>query len=116
MALLRLIHLIDHEPILPADDIIREMKLCALRFLKSGLRGGMRPVAKVHQTLHMFFTALPYHGNPAYYTNFIDDSLNKDLGGIAAVAYSSVWAQRIFICWKKVRKNRGRGLLIGMDR
>ena len=44
------------------------------------------------------------------------ESLNKDLGGIAAVAYSSVWAQRIFICWKKTRKTRGRGLLIGTER
>ena len=67
------------------------------RFLRDGLRGGMAAIAKVHQMLHLLHGAFLLHGNPRFYSCFIDESVKRDLAGIARVAYSTVWAERIFV-------------------
>ena len=72
----------------------------------------MAAIAKVHQMLHLLHGAFLLHGNPRFYSCFIDESLNKDLAGIARVAYSTVWAERIFVCRKRIRSSRGTGLTI----
>ena len=113
-ALRQLVILIDTSPLNVPADAAAEMKRVGVRFLRLGLRGGMRPVAKVHQTLHLLVDHMQYHGNPRFYSNFLDESLNKDLAGIAQKAYSLVWAQRIFICWKRIRDRRPRGLIMGV--
>ena len=114
LSLRRLIYLLDTSPLRPSAAIIAKMKATLVRFLVAAIRGGVPSVPKVHQSLHMMFDSLEFNGNPKYYSIF-DESLNKDLAGIAAVSYSRVWTMRIFICWRRVREPRPRGLLIGFD-
>ena len=115
VAMQRFIYLMDTSALHPPPEVVLEMKRSMVQFLHNALQGGMRPIAKVHQALHMVFDALDFHGNPKYYSNFLDESLNKDLAGIAAKAYSSVWTSRIFICRKRLRESRPRGILVGVD-
>ena len=110
----RLIHLLDTSPIVPSFEVCSEMRRSGVQFLLHGLRGGMRPVPKMHQLLHFLHRHLRMHGNPTYNANWLDESINKDLAGIAAAAYTSVWAKRIFVCWKQMRDSRGRGLALAL--
>ena len=115
VALSRLIHLIDTSPLNMTEEQLRESKQSGVRFLTEGIRAGIRPIAKVHQLLHLLHDAMVDHGNAKYYSCFFDESLNKDLAGVARIAYSSVWAPRIFACWKRLRKTRRPGLLVGVE-
>ena len=105
------IKLIDTSPLNVAPPAQQAMREAVVGFLIHGLRGGMKPIAKVHQFLHAAH-ATRLHGNPRYYSNWIDESLNKDLAGVARAAYSSVWAARIFQCWRFLRNSRSTGLTL----
>ena len=49
---------------------------------------------KDHMLLHMGPRA-HFMGSPALYGNWLDESLNRDLKGIAAAAHSAVWERRV---------------------
>lgn len=107
------IQLVDASPVNLSESVIKKMRTHGVSFLSFGLRGGMRPIPKTHQMLHLLHECSARHGNPKFYSNWVDESLNKNLAGMARAAYSSVWADRIFICWRRLRESRGRGLTIG---
>ena len=108
----RYVEFIDNNPANLTAAVAGDMRESAVGFLFHGLRGGMRPIAKVHQLLHLVHEVTSMHGNPRFYSNWIDESLNRDLAGIAKAAYSSVWADRIFICWRFLRDSLPCGLTL----
>ena len=108
----RLISLIDESPLHISEAVAAEMRQAACDFLIRGTEAGMRPIPKFHQLLHMVHDLAAEHGNPRFYSNWTDESLNRDLAGIARQAYSSVWAGRIMVCWRYIRDSRSRGLTI----
>ena len=111
-ALLKYIDLCDRNGLRLSEATQLEMRQSAVTFLGRGIRGGMRSISKVHQMLHMIHDSTKLHGNPRFAANFLDESLNKDLAGVARAAYSTVWVSRIFICWKRLRASRPRGLTL----
>lgn len=102
----------DSNPLNLQPSIAEEIRFCGFKFLQCGIAGGMRELPKAHQLLHTLFDSMELHGNPRFYSNFLDESLNKDVKGIAFRAFSSVWHARIFICWKLLRDSRPRGLTV----
>ena len=75
----------------------------------AGAQLGMVP--KMHMMLHLVERCRT-HGNPAYYSTFLDESLNRTLRDIARAAHATTWAARIFERFsvtEQVRAKRSRG-------
>jgi len=70
------------------------MYKCGIQHIRSAFSGGVPPLPKHHQFLHLLRGAA-FNGNPRVYACWFDESLNKTIAGVAAKAHISVWEARI---------------------
>ena len=74
--------------------------------IRSAIAGGVKPMPKHHQMVHLL-QGVPANGSPSLYSNWRDESLNRNLANIAGAAYAAVWERRIFISYLHWRGLRG---------
>ena len=108
----RVVHLLDVSPLVPAPHVVQEIHRATIKFLVHGLNGGVHPIAKTHQATHIG-EQVRLHGNLKHSANFLDESMNQEVAGIAGKAYSSVWCSRIFVSWKQLKRRMPRGWVLG---
>jgi len=80
-------------PVLSIPECER-MFVSGVRHVRAAFRGGVHPVPKHHAFLHILHLA-PEKGNPRMFACWEDESMNRQLAGVAAAAYSTVWEARI---------------------
>jgi len=91
-------NIIDSSPIVFDEATSRSFNREIVAHVVLSLRGGARPLKKHHQALHMAHRA-KFHGNPSFYANWLDESLNQDLARIANASYAKVWHERLLAHW-----------------
>jgi hypothetical protein len=104
-ALLSLLNLIRAHPKKFPIAAVQNAMDYTKRYLKvcEKLQWATKP--KDHELMHLVQRSLE-QGSPALYGNWLDESLNKHLKGIAAVAHRAVWERRIL---SEFRFSRGLG-------
>ena len=65
-----------------------------VRHVRLAWAGGVPEIPKHHLFLHLLYKT-PLHGNPRYYATLTDESVNRQLAGVARSAYAAVWERRI---------------------
>ena len=70
------------------------MYKCGVQHVRAAFLGGVAPLPKHHAFLHVLRDA-SRNGNPRHYACWLDESLNKIIGGVASKAYVSLWEARI---------------------
>jgi len=85
----------------PDETQSNDLLYHAVMHMALATEAGLAATPKYHQFLHLAWDTY-MNGNPNVYASWVDESLNKNLTSICAVAHSQVWAPRIFTWWKKL--------------
>ena len=108
VALLSLHRLIHEHPRVFPPSAVQSFVDNTKRYLKVVEKLKWHTKPKDHQLMHLAHRALEM-GSPALYANWVDESLNRHLKGIAAAAHSTVWEARVlaeFRAWKGMGRKR----------
>ena len=85
----------------PSKEEHATLVLNVLRFIKSCKLALPSLTPKFHYLLHLVFDTRRV-GDPSNTATWVDESLNKELSSVGALAYSSVFHQRVLLYMREV--------------
>jgi len=86
------------------------MYKCGVQHVRAAFLGGVAPLPKHHAFLHLLRDAAR-NGNPKDYACWLDESLNKVIGGVASKAHIAVWEARILAHMNALRDRKSFAIL-----
>jgi len=87
----------------PDETQSKDLLYHAVMHMALATEAGITATPKYHQFLHLALDTY-MNGNPNVYASWVDESLNKNLASMCAVAHAQVWAPRVFVWWKQARR------------
>ena len=105
ISLSRFVHICDKSPYVLPDATVASLFGVLEQFCEYGALAGLPTKPKRHLLMHLVERS-HYHGNPASYAVWMDESLNRTLANISRSAHRSVWELRVLSHYERFEASR----------